>query len=114
MRLARTREQPRARSARALRTDGGRRTQLRDVKAGSSYLSQNDLRAHFGLGGGHDVDRLEIRWPNGESETLKSVAANQIVTIAEGKGVTGSVTMKKVAGFLGSWVAGKIPNNPAT
>ena len=65
----------------------GARTQLRDVKAGSSYLSQNDLRAHFGLGSATTADRIEVQWPTGESETLKSVAANQIVTIQQGAGV---------------------------
>jgi hypothetical protein len=63
------------------------RTQLRDVKAGSSYLSQNDLRAHFGLGPATTVDRIEVLWPTGESETIKNVAANQIVTIQQGAGV---------------------------
>ncbi len=63
------------------------RTQLRDVKAGSSYLSQNDLRAHFGLGSASAVDRIDIQWPTGESETIRNVAANQIVTIQQGKGL---------------------------
>ena len=36
-----------------------------------------------------DVDRLEIRWPGGAIETIDNLAANQIVTVTEGKGVTG-------------------------
>ena len=61
---------------------------VREVKAGSSYLSQSDLRQHFGLGRAMQADRLEIRWPSGQAEAVSNLAANQIVTITEGKGVT--------------------------
>ena len=64
------------------------RTQMRDIKAGSSYLSQNDLRAHFGLGTAAGADRIEVMWPSGRTEAVANVAANQIVTIEEGKGIT--------------------------
>jgi enediyne biosynthesis protein E4 len=66
----------------------GATTQVREVKAGSSYLSQSDLRQHFGLGRATQVDRLEIRWPSGQVEMLQNLAPNQIVTITEGRGVT--------------------------
>ncbi len=52
--------------------------QIREVKAGSSYLGQNDLRQHFGLGQAAQADRLEIRWPSGQTETLTNLAPNQI------------------------------------
>ena len=71
-----------------LRLTAGGRTQVRDVRAGSSYLGQHDLRVHFGLGGAASIDRLEIRWPNGQMETVSGAAANQIVTVTEGKGIT--------------------------
>jgi hypothetical protein len=64
------------------------RTQMREVKSGSSYLGQNDLRVHFGLGDATRVERLDVRWPSGEVETLRDVAADQIVTVTEGKGIT--------------------------
>jgi enediyne biosynthesis protein E4 len=64
------------------------RTQVREVKSGSSYLGQNDLRAHFGLGAATRVERIDVRWPAGEVETIRDVAADQIVTITEGKGIT--------------------------
>jgi hypothetical protein len=70
-----------------IRATTGSRTQMRDVRAGSSYMSQNDLRAHFGLGAAARVERLEVVWPSGRTETLANVAANQIVTIDEGKGI---------------------------
>jgi enediyne biosynthesis protein E4 len=72
-----------------LRASAGTATQVREVKAGSSYLAQNDLRVHFGLGGAKQIDRLEIRWPNGNApEVLTGIAAGQIITVTEGKGIT--------------------------
>ena len=73
-----------------IRLTAGPRTQMRDVKAGSSYLSQNDLRAHFGLGAAARADRIEVRWPSGRTEAVMGVAANQIVTIEEGRGIVGA------------------------
>ena len=67
-------------------TAGGRR-QVREVQSGSSYLAQNDLRAHFGLGRAGAAERLEIRWPDGSNEVVENLPANQIVTIRQGKGI---------------------------
>jgi hypothetical protein len=64
------------------------RAQVREVKSGSSYLGQNDLRAHFGLGEATSVERLDVRWPDGRVETIRDLGSNQIVTVTEGKGVT--------------------------
>jgi tetratricopeptide (TPR) repeat protein len=64
-------------------------TQVREIKAGSSYQSQNDIRAHFGLGKTAKIDRLELRWPSGTSQVLKDMQADQILTIREGTGITG-------------------------
>jgi hypothetical protein len=50
----------------------------------SSYYSHDDLRAHFGLGASPRADRLEVRWPNGHVDTLRDVAAGQVVTVREG------------------------------
>jgi hypothetical protein len=58
--------------------------QLREVSGGGSYLSQNDLRVHVGLGTSGQVDRLEVRWPNGREEQWPSVKADQAVTLVEG------------------------------
>ena len=60
------------------------RSQIREIKAGSSYLGQNDLRAHFGVGAAREIDRLEVRWPSGHRDVLEHVAVNAIVTITEG------------------------------
>jgi hypothetical protein len=70
-----------------LRLQTGARTQLRDVKSGTSYLSQSDLRAHFGLGETAVADRIDVVWPSGRMETVSDVKGDQLVTIAEGKGI---------------------------
>jgi hypothetical protein len=67
-----------------LRFVTGNVVQLREVGGGGSYLSQNDLRAHVGLGASVQVDRLEVRWPNGREEQWSGVKADQVVTLVEG------------------------------
>jgi len=66
-------------------TYGGRR-QVQSVLAQSSYLSVNDRRLHYGLGEATSAD-LDIMWPNGASEQIKNVEADQLVVIREGAGV---------------------------
>jgi hypothetical protein len=63
---------------------GGRR-QVSYVLSGGSYLSQNDLRVHFGLGDDARVDRVRIRWPNGNSEERGPVEADRVIMIKEAK-----------------------------
>jgi hypothetical protein len=69
----------------------GKNRQLREVQSGASYLSQSDLRAHFGLGAAERAERLEIRWPAGGTEEIDNLAANQIITVREGMGVVDRV-----------------------
>jgi hypothetical protein len=69
------------------------RPQIEEVKAGSSYLSTSDPRLHFGLAGDSVMDKVEIRWPNGNIETLKNVPADAIYTIVEGQGITGTIKL---------------------
>jgi hypothetical protein len=71
------------------------RAQMREVKSGSSYLGQNDLRVHFGLADATRVERIDVRWPTGEVETVRDVAVDQIVTITEGKGISGRVAFAR-------------------
>jgi len=63
----------------AVLPDGTR--QVREVQAGSSYLSSEDPRAHFGLGKVKRVRELDVRWPGGKLTTLRNLAADQIVTV---------------------------------
>ena len=65
----------------------GAMTQFDEVRSGGSYLSQSDLRLHFGLGSAARVDLVEVRWPTGKVESFKDVAADKIYTIVEGKGI---------------------------
>jgi enediyne biosynthesis protein E4 len=62
-------------------------TQLDEVRSGGSYISQNDLRLHFGLEKRTSVDLIQVRWPSGAVDTLTNVSVNKIVTIKEGKGL---------------------------
>ena len=62
----------------------GQKVLARDVRAGSSYLGQNDLRVHFGMGNAPRADRLEILWPSGIVDELQDIDANQIITVQEG------------------------------
>ncbi len=64
--------------------------QFNEVRGGGSYLSQNDLRLHFGLGVATKMESVEIRWPNGATETLQNVPADAIYTIVEGSGIRDS------------------------
>jgi len=65
----------------------GKLQQFDEVRAGGSYISQNDPRLHFGLGAEARMERVEIRWPNGNLETLKDVPADFIYTLVEGEGI---------------------------
>ena len=60
------------------------------LRSGSSYLSASELVLTFGLAQHDRADRVEIRWPSGEVETLSNVAAGQTITVTEGKGITSS------------------------
>jgi hypothetical protein len=62
--------------------------QFSEVRSGASYLSQNDLRQHFGLAASTKIDTVEIRWPNGNTEKLQDLPSDKIYTITEGQGVT--------------------------
>jgi enediyne biosynthesis protein E4 len=70
-----------------VRATAGDLTQLGEVLSGGSYLSQPDLRIHFGLGSHDRVDRAEIRWPNGNKETLTNLVADRFYAVREGQGV---------------------------
>jgi hypothetical protein len=61
----------------------GSLVQMREVKSGGSYQSQNDLRVHFGLGSARIIDQLEIRWPGGKVQKMNDVKANQILLVDE-------------------------------
>ena len=59
------------------------RTQIDVVRSGGSYLSQSDLRLHFGLGSGSQADRIEIEWPSGSVQNLHNVKADRVLPVVE-------------------------------
>jgi enediyne biosynthesis protein E4 len=65
----------------------GSLVQFDEVRGGASYLSQNDLRLHFGLGPNNRMSEVDIRWPNGATETLRDLPADFIYTVVEGEGI---------------------------
>ncbi|MGH9850365.1 MAG: CRTAC1 family protein, partial [Blastocatellia bacterium] len=60
--------------------------QIDEVRSGGSFLSQNDLRLHFGLGKVTLIERVEVLWPSGRKEVFASLKANRVVVLEEGKG----------------------------
>ena len=60
------------------------------LRSGSSYLSASELVLTYGLAQHDRADSVEIRWPSGRVETLSNVAAGQIITVTEGKGISSS------------------------
>ena len=73
-----------------VRATAGELVQLGEVISGGSYLSQNDLRIHFGLGSHERIDQAEVLWPDGAKEVLTNLAADRFYVVREGKGVVSS------------------------
>jgi len=59
----------------------------REVRSGDGYISQSDLRLHFGLGKAVKAEKIVIRWPSGLVETLRDLPANQYYVVREGEGI---------------------------
>jgi hypothetical protein len=72
--------------ARVCCTTAGGHRQIDEERSGGGYISQNDLRVHFGLGEAGAAD-LEVRWPSGLVDRISGVKANQVITVLEGKGI---------------------------
>src|SRR5262249_4192862 len=73
----------------------GGATRWQMVKTGSSYCSQSELPLTFGLGDAQRVAEIRIRWPGGRSQTIAGAAANQMMTVQEGKGVIDSRPLRR-------------------
>jgi enediyne biosynthesis protein E4 len=85
-RLTGTKSNKAAIGARVRVTAGGL-VEFDEVRGGGSYLSQNDLRLHFGLEGHAVMDAVEILWPSGKKDVLTNLPADFIYTVVEGEGV---------------------------
>ena len=61
--------------------------QIDEVRSGGSYVSQSDLRLHFGTGPAVKADLVEVRWPSGQVDILKDVETNQLIWVKEEAGI---------------------------
>ena len=76
---------PFAVGAKVFVTAGGRQ-QMRDVRAGSNYVSQNPLTVHFGLGDSAHVDRVRVVWPDGRQVVVDDIEADRVLRVSPGAG----------------------------
>jgi hypothetical protein len=74
------------------------RVQMDEVRSGGGYLSQSDLRVHFGLGKAQQVQTLEVRWPSGLVDTIHGFPANRLVYVKEGTGIVRTVEFPRAVG----------------
>jgi len=77
-----------------VRVLAGGLSQIREVTGGGSYLSQSDLRAHFGLGKATKAETVEVKWPSGVRQVFHDVDANKFYQIQEG---SGQMTLQRFA-----------------
>ena len=68
-----------------IRVTTGKLQQMGEIRSGGSYLSQNDLRLHFGLGSDGHADKVEVLWPNGKSQVFQDVAADCFYRLKQGE-----------------------------
>jgi hypothetical protein len=73
-------------------------TQIDEVRSGGSYISQNDMRLHFGLEKRAKIDLIEVRWPSGTVDKITTAGVNKILTIKEGKGLAEQREFKTLRG----------------
>jgi len=89
VRLMANGKNPQAVGAR-VRVHAGGMVQTRFITTGGSYLGQSELVATFGLDEAKRVERLEVRWPDGQIETLDASPSNSSIVIQQGRGVVSS------------------------
>jgi hypothetical protein len=75
----------------------GGMTQTQEIHSGGSYLSQNDLRVHFGLGTAEKISSVEIHWPSGKVENLGDLAADHYYSVLEGAGIVPAERIRPAA-----------------
>lgn len=68
----------------------GTTTQIRDVRSGTSYLSQDDMRQHFGLGAAKQVDAIEVQWSDGSVSVREGVEVNRLLVLRQEQPSSGS------------------------
>ncbi len=86
----------------------GGRTQVDEVRSGSSYISQSDLRLHFGLGLAEKIDYVEVRWPSGLVERFEKLAVNKIHDLKEGTGRSAAGTSPGISRTTATHEVGRV------
>jgi hypothetical protein len=92
-----------------LKIVAGGMTQTEEIHSGGGYLSQSDLRVHFGLGAATKIDSLEVRWPSGAIDVVKDLAANQFYAVLEGKGIVSFDQIRPAKPFEGKPAPAQTP-----
>src|SRR5580698_6807664 len=67
-----------------VRVTTGKLQQLAEIRSGGSYLSQSDLRLHFGLENATRIDKVEVIWPNGNTQIFQDVATDRFYHLKQG------------------------------
>jgi hypothetical protein len=80
-----------------VKVTGGDLTQNDEVRSGGSYLSQSDLRLHFGLDGRRQADQVETSWPSGGIEKLTALEADHFYCVKERAGVVPCANLRSAA-----------------
>jgi hypothetical protein len=75
----------------------GELTQIGEVHSGDSYLSQSDMRLHFGLAKATKIDLVEVHWPSGAVDKVTGLGVNDILSIKEGQGIVSQKSFNEVA-----------------
>jgi hypothetical protein len=78
-----------------IRVKAGARILVNEVRSGSSYISNSDMRVHFGVGAAAKVEWVEIRWPSGTVERFAGLAVDQIHLLKEGSGAAVDAEAKR-------------------
>ena len=66
-----------------VRVTAGGHTRFAESRCPTSYVFQQDPRLHFGLGGNASAERIEVRWPGGQTQVLTNVAADRVLQVVE-------------------------------
>lgn len=76
--------------------------QMREISAQNSFNSQNDLRAHFGLGDAAQIDTLKVEWPSGQVDLASNISANSFYKFVEGEGIASTTDIGEVSDYIPS------------
>ena len=75
----------------------GGMTQTDEVRSGGSYLSQSDLRVHFGLAKTTKIDSVQFLWPSGKTEKITNLAVDRFYSVLEGSGLVEAKRIRPLA-----------------